>query len=57
MDFDDCFVSLDLEAQQQSLDRLTKKAIEETEEVTTVAKRKGFKMYLHGENFLKASSV
>ena len=34
-----------------------KKAIEETEEVTTVAKRKGYKMYLYGENFIKAPTV
>ena len=34
-----------------------KKAQEETEEVTTVAKRKGYKMYLYGENFIKAGST
>lgn len=34
-----------------------KKAAEETEEVTTVAKRKGYKMYLHGDNFLKGVST
>jgi len=31
-----------------------KKAIEETEEVSTMAKRKGYKMYLYGENFIKS---
>ena len=31
-----------------------KKAQEETEEVTTVAKRKGYKMYLYGENLIKS---
>lgn len=34
-----------------------KKAQEETEEVNTVAKRKGYKMYLYGENFIKSQSV
>ena len=34
-----------------------KKAQEETEEVTTVAKRKGYKMYLYGENFIKTAST
>ena len=34
-----------------------KKAQEETEEVTTVAKRKGYKMYLYGENFIKSQSL
>ena len=38
-------------------DENAKKATEETEEVTTVAKRKGYKMYLYGENFLKQASV
>ena len=30
-----------------------KKAIEESEEVTTMAKRKGYKLYIHGDNFQK----
>ena len=30
-----------------------KKAVEETEEITTVAKRKGYKIYIHGQNFMK----
>ncbi len=34
-----------------------KKAAEETEEVTTVAKRKGYKMYLYGENFIKSRAL
>lgn len=34
-----------------------KKAAEETEEVHTMAKRKGYKMYLYGENFLKTSGL
>ena len=38
-------------------DEKVKKATEETEEVTTLAKRKGYKMYLYGENFLKSNSV
>lgn len=37
-------------------DEKAKKAAEETEEVTTMAKRKGYKMYLHGENFVKKDS-
>ena len=32
-----------------------KRASEETEEVQTVAKRKGYKMYLYGENFLRGN--
>ena len=35
----------------------TKKAQEETEEVGTMAKRKGYKMYLYGDNFIKSQSV
>ena len=34
-------------------DEAAKKAAEETEESQTVPKRKGTKMYLHGENLLK----
>jgi len=34
-----------------------KKALEETEEITTVAKRKGYKLYIHGENFLKSDQL
>jgi len=33
-------------------DEASKKAAEETEESMTVPKRKGTKMYLHGENLL-----
>ena len=34
-----------------------KRAQEETEEVQTVAKRKGYKMYLYGDNFLKGNQL
>jgi len=34
-----------------------KRAAEETEEVQTVAKRKGCKMYLYGENLLKGNQL
>ena len=34
-------------------DEAAKKAAEETEETQTIAKRKGMKMYLHGENLIK----
>jgi len=35
----------------------TKRATEETEEVQTVAKRKGYKMYLYGDNLLKSNQL
>lgn len=35
----------------------TKKAQEESEEITTMAKRKGYKMYLYGENFIKSGAL
>lgn len=34
-----------------------KRAAEETEEVATVAKRKGYKMYLFGENLIKGNQL
>ena len=38
-------------------DEAAKKAAEETEETQTVAKRKGTKMYLYGENLIKTKAL
>ena len=38
-------------------DEAAKKAAEETEETQTLAKRKGMKMYLYGENLLKTKAL
>ena len=38
-------------------DERTKKEQDESEEVQTLAKRKGYKMYIYGKNFRKANSL
>ena len=38
-------------------DERAKKEQDESEEVQTLAKRKGYKMYIHGKNFRKANTL
>jgi len=38
-------------------DEKTKKGLEETEESQTVAKRKGYKIFVYGHNFVKSDVI
>ena len=46
-----------LEEIKKKEDEKNKKAIEETEESNTVPKRKGIKIYIYGQNFVKTDVI